>query len=213
MLWKSMTDKQFDEKAMEYSSSLSFDIRLIEFDIKVSKAHANMLNKINILTKEENDKIQNGLNHILSEFNNGNWKPDKKRYEDIHSAIEEELTKIIGGTGEKLHTARSRNDQVITDVRLWLKKSIGIINKNISELQKNLLTLAQGHTRTLMPGYTHLQRAQPISLAFHLLAYIEMLERDKKRFINSLGRLLSIRRKISSRRPDCDLPLRCLCRT
>lgn len=181
MLWGSRFEKKFDDAAMEFSSSLSFDINLIEWDIKVSKAHANMLCKIGILTTKENENIQKGLDIILLKQNDGTWIPDKTKFEDIHSAVEEELTTIIGDTGKKLHTARSRNDQVITDVRLWAKNSCKILIGSIVELQKSLINLAELNTKTLMPGYTHLQRAQPISLAFHLLAYVEMLERDKKR--------------------------------
>jgi argininosuccinate lyase len=181
MLWGSRFEKKFDDTAMEFSSSLSFDINLIEWDIKVSKAHANMLNKIEILTIEENGQIQKGLDIILFKHNDGTWKPDKSKFEDIHSAVEEELTNLIGEAGKKLHTARSRNDQVITDVRLWVKNSTTVLLGNLSQLQKSMLKLAEQNIKTLMPGYTHLQRAQPISLAFHLLAYVEMLERDKKR--------------------------------
>lgn len=182
MLWGSRFDKKFDDKALEFSSSLLFDINLFEWDIKVSKAHANMLNKIDILTKEENDQIQKGLDIISFRYNEGTWIPDSKKLEDIHSAVEEELTNIIGEIGKKLHTSRSRNDQVITDVRLWIKYSVTNLIAALSQLQKNLLQVSEQNIKTLMPGYTHLQRAQPISLAFHLLAYVEMLERDKKRF-------------------------------
>jgi len=182
MLWGSRFEKRFDDTAMEFSSSLSFDINLIEWDIKVSKAHANMLNKIGILTKEENEEIQKGLDTVLFNYNDETWNPDNTKFEDVHSAVEEELTNIIGEVGKKLHTGRSRNDQVVTDVRLWIINSIKFLVSNIIELQKSLLKLAEQNTKTLMPGYTHLQRAQPISFAFHLLAYVEMLERDKKRF-------------------------------
>lgn len=181
MLWGSRFNKEFDKNAMEFSSSLSFDINLIEWDIKVSKAHANMLVSIGILTSDENEQIQKGLDNIIANYKGGTWKPDKNNFEDIHSAVEEELTNIIGKAGQKLHTGRSRNDQVITDVRLWVKKSCTILIESIIQLQNSLLNLAENNLTTLMPGYTHLQRAQPISLSFHLLAYVEMLERDKKR--------------------------------
>ena len=181
MLWGSRFEKKFDETAMEFSSSLSFDINLIDWDIKVSKAHAKMLFKIGILSNKENEEIQKGLDIVLFKYNDKTWKPNKSKFEDIHSAIEAELTNVIGKVGKKLHTARSRNDQVITDVRLWVKSSVNNLITNVSELQKSLLKLAEENTKTIMPGYTHLQRAQPISLAFHLLAYVEMLERDKKR--------------------------------
>jgi argininosuccinate lyase len=146
-----------------------------------------MLTKINILTKDENKKIQKGLSIIESYYLNGKWKPDIKEFEDIHSAIEQELTNIIGETGKKIHTARSRNDQVITDVRLWIKESIQLLLENLMGLQQKLIDLAEHHVNTVMPGYSHLQRAQPISLAFHLLAYVEMFERDKRRFNFSLS--------------------------
>jgi argininosuccinate lyase len=181
MLWGSRFEKKFDETAMEFSSSLSYDINLIEWDIRVSKAHAKMLFKIGILSIKENEEIQKGLDIILFKYNDKTWNPDKSKFEDIHSAIEDELTKVVGKVGKKLHTARSRNDQVITDVRLWVKNSLNILITNVTQLQKSLLVLAEQNIKTLMPGYTHLQRAQPISLAFHLLAYVEMLERDKKR--------------------------------
>ncbi|PID57916.1 MAG: argininosuccinate lyase [Ignavibacteriae bacterium] len=182
MLWGSRFEENFDKEALKFSSSLSFDINLIEWDIKVNKAHANMLTKINILSNEENQKIQNGLDNLLIDYKNKNWEPDSDIFEDIHSAIENELTNKIGDIGKKLHTGKSRNDQVITDVRLWTKSSIQLISLNLIELQKSLLKLAEDNIETIMPGYTHLQRAQPISLAFHLLAYVEMFERDKKRF-------------------------------
>lgn len=182
MLWGSRFSKQFDSKALEFSSSLSYDINLIEWDIKVSKAHANMLNKIGIITNEENQSIQSSLDTILSQFNEGSWIPSISEFEDIHSAVESKLTELIGNTGKKLHTARSRNDQVITDVRLWIKFASINLQVQTLDLQKSLVTVAEDNINTVIPGYTHLQRAQPISFAFHLLAYLEMLERDKSRF-------------------------------
>lgn len=181
MLWGSRFSKKFDDKAFEFSSSLSLDIKLIEWDIKTSKAHANMLNKIGVLTKTENGKIQKGLDSILFNYNSGTWKPDVNKYEDVHSAIEEELTNLIGEAGKKLHTGRSRNDQVVTDIKLWLKNAINKLLFSCTNLQLSLLKKANDNINTLMPGYTHLQRAQPISFAFHLLAYVEMIKRDKQR--------------------------------
>ncbi len=182
MLWGSRFNKIFDSKALEFSSSLSYDINLLEWDIKVSKAHAKMLNKIEILSDEENKSIQQTLDIIQFKFNDGTWNPSITEFEDVHSAVESELTRIIGDVGKKLHTARSRNDQVATDVRLWIKNAINNLLSQISNLQKSLVNLASENVNTLMPGYTHLQRAQPISFAFHLLAYVEMLQRDKERF-------------------------------
>ncbi|MCB9220076.1 MAG: argininosuccinate lyase [Ignavibacteriales bacterium] len=187
MLWGSRFNKKFDDKALEFSSSLSFDINLIEWDIIVSKAHAKMLNKIGILTQDENENIQKGLDIIFFKYKDGTWKPNENKFEDIHSAIEEELTNHIGEVGKKLHTGRSRNDQVATDVRLWVKNSANELIIAITNLQKSLIDQAKENVNTLMPGYTHLQRAQPISFAFHLLAYVEMVERDKQRLTFALN--------------------------
>lgn len=182
MLWGSRFKDTLDEQTLKFTSSISYDINIIEQDIAVSKAHANMLSKVDIISDEDNHKIQAGLNQILENFKSGNWEPDNSTFEDIHSAIEFELTNLIGDVGKKLHAARSRNDQVITDVRLWIIKSSEIIKNSIITFQKTLVKIASKNINTLMPGYTHLQRAQPISFAFHFLAYVEMFERDKKRF-------------------------------
>ena len=138
MLWGSRFDKKFNDKALKFSSSFAVDVLLIEWDIKVSKAHANMLYKIGILSNEENELIQKGLGLILQRFNNGIWNPDTTKFEDIHSAVEEELTNTIGDAGKKLHTARSRNDQVITDVRLWMKSSITILLNNLRSEERRV---------------------------------------------------------------------------
>jgi argininosuccinate lyase len=195
MLWGGRFKESLNNEAMEFSSSLSFDINLVDEDIKVSMAHAEMLATVNIITREEAEAITEGLNKILKDYNAGNWQPSEIEFEDIHSAIEAKLFKLIGSTAGKLHTGRSRNDQVATGFRLWVKKGIKDLSGQILKFQKAMLTLAEKHTETIMPGYTHLQRAQPISFAFHLLAYVEMLERDKKRLkfvldetdINPLG--------------------------
>ncbi len=181
MLWGSRFTKKLDTNALEFSSSISFDINLFEQDIKVSKAHSKMLGSIAILDDEEVQQIHNGLDLLQENFTNGKWLPDDKEFEDIHSAIEDELTKLIGDVAKKLHTGRSRNDQVITDVRLWVKDSAKQLQTTFTNLQTSLVNLASENVKTLMPGYTHLQRAQPISFAFHLLAYVEMFERDKQR--------------------------------
>jgi len=181
MLWGSRFTKQLDTNALEFSSSISFDINLFEQDIKVSKAHSKMLQSIGILTDKELVEIHKELNLIKDKFANKEWIPNDKEFEDIHSAIEDELTKLIGDVAKKLHTGRSRNDQVITDVRLWVKDSVKQLQTTFTNLQTSLINLASDNIKTLMPGYTHLQRAQPISFAFHLLAYVEMFERDKQR--------------------------------
>jgi len=181
MLWGGRFSKSLNQKALEFSSSLSFDVELIEEDLTVSAAHSAMLHEIGILTKEETDKIHSGLEKIRNEFLNEIWKPDAAQFEDIHSAVESRLKELIGETAGKLHSGRSRNDQIATDIRLWVKKKVSEVEESITLLQKQLVQLSEEHTETIIPGYTHLQRAQPISFAFHLLAYVEMLERDKKR--------------------------------
>ncbi len=181
MLWGGRFKEKLNNTAMEFSSSLSFDINLIDEDILVSFAHSTMLADIGILTSDELKSIHEGLETIKKESSAGRWNPDTLVFEDIHSAIESRLGELIGATAGKLHTGRSRNDQVATGFRLWTKKAINNLLEQIAIFQKALLELSETHTETIMPGYTHLQRAQPISFAFHLLAYIEMLERDKKR--------------------------------
>lgn len=181
MLWGGRFKKKLNDKAMRFSSSLSFDINLILEDLFISKVHAEMLTKVGLISQSESDQIINGLNKIEDEWKTGRWIPDENIYEDIHSAIEARLTEIIGDTAGKLHTGRSRNDQVATDMKLWIRKACTQLKEEITSFQKVLVEIASHHTETIIPGYTHLQRAQPISFAFHLLAYVEMLERDKLR--------------------------------
>ena len=182
MLWGSRFKNKLNDSAMEFSSSLPVDINLIEEDILVNKAHTEMLEDIGIISSDEMKSIIDGLDTIHKEFDEGTWKPDPAKYEDIHSAIEGRLFELIGEIAGKLHTGRSRNDQVATDFRLWIKKAIEEIVSSINNFQNTLIDVAEKNVDTIMPGYTHLQRAQPVSLAFHLLAYVEMLERDKMRF-------------------------------
>jgi len=182
MLWGSRFKTKLNDSAMEFSSSLPVDINLFEQDILVNKAHTEMLEQIGIISRDEMTSIIQGLDTIYKEFEEGTWKPNPEKYEDIHSAIEGRLFELIGDTAGKLHTGRSRNDQVATDLRLWIKKAIGNIISSLNSFQITLINLSEKNVETIMPGYTHLQRAQPVSLAFHLLAYVEMLERDKMRF-------------------------------
>lgn len=182
MLWGGRFKSQLDQAAFRFSSSFDVDKRLLREDIFGSLVQANMLHKIGILTTDERDQIHSGLNQIEREWNEGKWTPTAEHFEDIHSAVEFRLKEIIGDPAGKLHTGRSRNDQVATDVRLWIKTASDQIRTAIIELQKTLVTLSESHITTIIPGYTHLQRAQPISFAFHLLAYVEMLDRDKSRF-------------------------------
>ncbi len=182
MLWGSRFKEKLNQSALEFSSSLPFDINLFDEDILVNKAHAEMLADVGIISKEDADKIVESLNTIQSEFDEGKWKPEAGKYEDVHSAIEARLFELIGEVAGKLHTGKSRNDQVATDLRLWIKKSVQQIILSINNFQISLINVAEDNLETIIPGYTHLQRAQPVSLAFHLLAYFEMLERDKERF-------------------------------
>lgn len=182
MLWGGRFKENLDDKALKFSSSLNIDKRLFFEDIKGSIAHAAMLSKSKIISKADSDLIINGLKKIEANYKSGLLNFDNLNFEDIHSAIEAELYKQIGETAGKLHTGRSRNDQVLTALKLYLKKAILQIEREIKKFQLTLLKIAEKHTETIIPGYTHLQRAQIISLAFHLLAYVHMLQRDKERF-------------------------------
>ncbi len=165
----------------QFNESISFDKTLYSEDIKGSKAHAQMLAHQNIITHEDFTAIQNGLNKIHEEIANGSFT-FKVELEDIHMNIETRLAELIGEPARRLHTARSRNDQVATDIRLYLRNQIDQLDTTLKNLQKNLWKKAEENTQTLMPGYTHLQTAQPISFGFHLAAYIEMIGRDRQRF-------------------------------
>ena len=171
-----------------FTESISFDKRLWKHDIRGSIAHAKMLAKQGIISGKEAGAIVKGLLEIAEEIEAGRFR-FRNELEDIHMNIESELARKIGPAGKKLHTARSRNDQVALDIRLYLREETEDIISKIHQLQKTLLTLAEKHIDTIMPGYTHLQRAQPVLLSHHLLAYMEMIERDKGRFTDSLKRL------------------------
>jgi len=181
--------KETTEKAVEsFTSSLSFDKRLWRYDIEGSAAHVTMLGKQKIIPKKDVDLILRGLDSIKKEMLEGRFRFHKD-LEDIHMNIEHALIKKIGPVGGKLHTARSRNDQVALDLRLYLRDEISAVLKLIRMFQKVIVSVAGRHTDTVMPGYTHLQKAQPVLLAHHLLAYFEMLDRDKERFEDCLKRV------------------------
>lgn len=180
-LWGGRFSKQTAKLMEEFSESISYDYRLIEFDIKGSIAHAKMLGACNIITAEDSQKIINGLNEILTEYYNNEIEFDSSA-EDIHMNVEQILKKKIGSAAGRLHTARSRNDQVATDIRLFLKETVNTITENISNLQESLINIAEKNIDIIMPGFTHTQHAQPILLSHHMLAYFWMLERDKGRF-------------------------------
>jgi argininosuccinate lyase len=170
-----------------FSASLPFDRRLFRHDIRGSIAHARMLAKVGLVTAAEAREIVAGLNEIEREIGDGHFRFDLAD-EDIHLAIERRLTEKIGAPGGKLHTARSRNDQVALDLRLYLRDEIAEVIGLVRGLRSALIKVARGNVDTVMPGYTHLQRAQPVSLAHHVLAYVEMFGRDRERLEQALER-------------------------
>ena len=187
-LWTGRFKKEISKTTNDFNSSISFDSRMYREDIEGSIAHAEMLGQCGIITMEESQDIQQGLKGILEDIEKGDLKIDMEA-EDIHTFIEGELTKRLGANGKRLHTARSRNDQVAVDIKLYLKKEV----KEIEELVKGLIRViankAEKYSGTVMPGYTHLQRAQPITFGHHLLAYGEMLLRDLSRLEDCYKRM------------------------
>ncbi len=179
-LWGGRFQKATDHLVDDFHSSISFDQRLYRYDIRGSMAHARMLAKQGIIAPEEAQAIIKGLEEILADIEAGRVEFSVAA-EDIHMNIEQLLIERIGPVGKKLHTARSRNDQVALDVRMYLKDEIDAIIALLRQLQETLLDLAEKHLDTVMPGYTHLQRAQPVTLAHHLLAYVQMFGRDVER--------------------------------
>ncbi|MCB6182752.1 argininosuccinate lyase [Leeia sp. TBRC 13508] len=187
-LWSGRFNEPVTELVKRYTASVDFDKRLAEFDIQGSLAHASMLNKVGILSAEDLDAIRQGMADILADIraDNFEWSLD---LEDVHMNIERRLTEKVGDAGKRLHTGRSRNDQVATDIRLWLRHTIDLHLKEVAELQTSLLELASAHTDTVMPGFTHLQVAQPVTFGHHLLAYFEMLQRDAERLADCRKRV------------------------
>ena len=179
-LWGGRFGKATDKLVEEFNASINFDKRMYLEDIRGSIAHANMLAKVGIITEDEAQQIEAGLKEILADIKAGNFE-FSIAFEDIHMNIEKRLTDKIGEAGARLHTARSRNDQVALDLHMYMKREICETAELIINLQKTLLELAEKHTDTIMPGYTHLQRAQPVTFAHHILVYFNMLARDFKR--------------------------------
>jgi argininosuccinate lyase (EC 4.3.2.1) len=180
-LWSGRFTKESDQLTEDFNASISFDQRLYRQDIKGSIAHATMLAKQGIITQDDRNLIVQGLIEIARELEEGKLQFTVQA-EDVHMNIETFLIARIGEVGKRLHTARSRNDQVALDARLYLLDEIKNIKELLLDLQQVLLNLAKGHIDTIMPGYTHMQKAQPVTLAHHLLAYFEMLRRDVGRF-------------------------------
>lgn len=187
-IWNSRFKKELDEAALKFSSSIDIDGKLYSEDIEGSKAQVKMLMKQKIISISDGKAIIKALDEIFNEIESGKLKFDWRK-EDIHTLIEERLVEKIGEKGKRLHTARSRNDQVALDERLYIRKEIINLIKFITNFQKTLLKKSEAHKETIIPGYTHLQRAQPILFAHHLLAYVSMLERDKERLNDSLKRV------------------------
>ncbi len=178
--WSDRFESALHPAIARFNASIGFDIELIEYDITGSIAHAKMLAHTGIISKEEGQQLITGLEQIRLEYQEGRFNPGIDA-EDVHFAVERRLTELMGDVGKKLHTARSRNDQVGTDIRLYLRDQIQTIRIQLREWQGVLLKHAETHIETLIPGYTHLQRAQPVSLAHHLLAYFQMAQRDWER--------------------------------
>ncbi|WP_346016698.1 argininosuccinate lyase [Chroococcidiopsis sp. CCMEE 29] len=178
--WSQRFELALNPAIARFNASISFDIELIEYDLTGSVAHAKMLAHTGIISTTEAEQLVAGLEQIRQEYQQGQFTPGIEA-EDVHFAVERRLTEIVGDVGKKLHTARSRNDQVGTDTRLYLRDQITQIRTQLREFQSVLLNLAEQHIETLIPGYTHLQRAQPLSLAHHLLAYFQMAQRDWER--------------------------------
>ena len=187
-LWKGRFKKELAKETNDFNSSISFDSRMFEEDIKGSIAHATMLGATGIINKGESEKIVAGLSEILADIKSGKLNIDMSA-EDIHTFVEGELTARLGQTGKRLHTARSRNDQVALDIRLTLRKEIDEISEKIKELVSVLCNKAEENKETIMPGYTHLQRAQPITFGHHLMAYAQMLLRDLDRLADVKKRM------------------------
>ncbi|MDE6709501.1 MAG: argininosuccinate lyase [Oscillospiraceae bacterium] len=187
-MWAGRFSKELDKRVNDFNSSISFDARMYRQDIRGSIAHATMLGDTGIIDKSESEKIVEGLNGILSDIDSGKLLFDPNA-EDIHMFVEQVLTERLGDTGKRLHTARSRNDQVALDIRMYLRDEIMVIIPMLKNLAETLCKIAEDNTDTVMPGYTHLQRAQPITLAHHLMAYANMLVRDIDRLADTYKRM------------------------
>ena len=181
--WSALFSEPMSDLVKRYTSSVFFDKRLWQADIAGSLAHAEMLAVQNIINADDHNAIERGLSTIAAEIESGKfeWQLD---LEDVHLNIEARLTQLVGDAGKRLHTGRSRNDQVATDVRLWLRDEIDLIGGLLTELQKALLDIAEKNVEVILPGFTHLQVAQPISFGHHMLAYVEMFSRDAERMMD-----------------------------
>ena len=187
--WSDRFEEGLHPSIERFNASINFDITLLQQDLDGSVAHARMLGRCGLITEAESDQLIEGLETVRREAAAGEFKPGIEA-EDVHFAVERRLIELLGPLGKKLHTGRSRNDQVGTDLRLWLRLQIDGIDALLHRFQQALFRHADAHLNTLIPGYTHLQRAQPLSLAHHLLAYVEMAQRDRQR-------LQDVRRRVN----------------
>ena len=187
-LWGGRFTKETDKLVYNFNASISFDQKFYHQDIQGSIAHAAMLGKQSIITPEESAKIQDGLKGILSDIESGKLIIDDE-YEDIHTFVEANLIERIGDTGKKLHTGRSRNDQVALDMRLYTRDEIKAVDEELKEILTVILHIMKENTETYMPGFTHLQKAQPVTLAHHFGAYFEMFQRDRSRLADLCDRM------------------------
>ena len=187
-LWGGRFTKETDQLVYNFNASISFDQKFYRQDIRGSIAHATMLGETGIITKEESQAIVDGLNGILSDVESGKLEISSK-YEDIHSFVEATLIDRIGDTGKKLHTGRSRNDQVALDMRLYTRDEIENIKEELKTLMTTLHSLMKDNLDTYMPGFTHLQKAQPVTFAHHVGAYMEMFKRDFDRMCDIYDRM------------------------
>ncbi len=187
--WSALFSEPMSELVKRYTSSVCFDKRLWQADISGSLAHAEMLATQGIISQQDHADIARGMAQISAEIESDafDWKLD---LEDVHLNIEAKLTQLVGDAGKRLHTGRSRNDQVATDVRLWLRNEIDLIDALLTDLQMALLEVAEKNVEVILPGFTHLQVAQPVSFGHHMLAYIEMFARDAER-------MMDVRRRVN----------------
>ena len=187
-IWGTRIKKKTSTLFQKVGSSIDIDKRLYKEDIAGSIAHVEILLKQKIISFKIKNKIVYGLQKIKKEMSKNKFEFNNK-YEDIHMNIENKLFQIIGEEAGYIHTARSRNDQVITDFKIWIKSATKEINLNLDQVIKSTIKIAEKNIETIMPGFTHLKNAQPVSLAHYLMAYVEMFKRDKRRFINNLESL------------------------
>ncbi|HGY5558122.1 MAG: argininosuccinate lyase [Prochlorococcus sp.] len=186
--WSNRFEEGLHPAIERFNASISFDITLLQEDLDGSIAHARMLGDCGVISNQEAIQLEGGLEKIRAEAAAGEFQPGLAD-EDVHFAVERRLIALLGSVGKKLHTGRSRNDQVGTDLRLWLRRRLDDLDGELERFQQALLAQAESHRQTLIPGYTHLQRAQPLCLAHHLLAYVEMIQRDRDRLKDVRGRV------------------------